>query len=292
MLYSVSKGLLVARRKRQKVAHLPDTAATKSPLVRTVAASAEFEDNQRAASPALCPAEADQTSHGLTSAPESEEASISARPTQTCEANGKVVVSKAKRKRMKKLQQKLAEANGHAPPPELGQAPHAAADGDALVDDSLHDTSGANSKQPETAPPAPSTAQGVQQPEVEPDGSEALMNGTSSAAASPASRQTSQPVAASAPDLPRKQTSPLGSSKRKSVRFHLRDNLFFEPGGQVPPAAVRTPPKAQPKVSRRVMRANTQRVVSACCNAALTGLTPRVQRTAVFDADAYVVVLL
>jgi len=247
VLYSVSKGLLMARRKRQKVLHLPESAATKALQPSVPATAPRIVHDQVAGSPT---ADASQTSSAVSSAAETALAVDEGSPQQLVEANGKASGSKAKRKRMKQLQQRLAEASGDGPV-ELTEAASAAANGSTPDASGSRGVAGGD----EQAEPPVSTQgadDGVQQLHAESTDSKGPANGYSSGVGITPNGQLSLRLAdgASARDMPRAQTSPRASSKRKSVRFHLRDNLFFEPGGQVPPPAVRTPPKAQPKVSR------------------------------------------
>ena len=62
------------------------------------------------------------------------------------------------------------------------------------------------------------------------------------------------------------------SEARKSVRFHLRSNLYFDFGGKVPPPDVRTPPKAKPKV-RTPSQARASVDAHACVLAIISLLT-------------------
>ena len=243
----MSKGLLMARRKRQKVLHLPEPAAphVSQPSVPVTAHRTMHE--QDASSPTAPAAQISLvTSHAADTAATVDDGS----PPQPAEANGKGSGSKVKRKRMKKLQQRLAEASGDGPV-EVDNTASAAANG------STPDASGAravagNDHQAEPFVSTLGADDGVQQPHAESTDSKGPANGRSSGDGITPNGQLSLQLTdgASAQDTPGAQTSPRASSKRKSVRFHLRDNLFFEPGGQVPPPAVRTPPKAQPKVSR------------------------------------------
>ena len=246
MLYSASKGLLMARRKRQRVSPTPKTAATQPQPLPTLGASSDVAHDPHADSSVPETAQAAQTSQRASSA--AAEAADVADPQQPAEANGKLSGSKAKRKRLKKLQQRLAEANDDAP---LGAAGASSEAANGTQDDSgLHTTMAGGDEQAQTPVPGQDAAQRVQQPQAEASGGGVPVNGASAEAPGrPEGGTSAQQVgAALAAETPCEQASTRASSKRKSVRFHLRDNLFFEPGGQVPPPAVRTPPKAQPKV--------------------------------------------
>ncbi|KAK9916211.1 hypothetical protein WJX75_000105 [Coccomyxa subellipsoidea] len=63
-------------------------------------------------------------------------------------------------------------------------------------------------------------------------------------AAGPAGQGVSTPV--SAPGAAARLTE---SQRKKQVKFQMKNNLYFEKGGPVPPAEVRTPPTAKPKGS-------------------------------------------
>ena len=153
--------------------------------------------------------------------------------------------SKSARKRKKaKQQQQAADANGSAP--ELAQP---VSNGSHRHGPALSDLQAPLDTSVLAATQASIADQALKQSAAEPHGSEAQPHEPSSEANTKDSRPSAQREhSGSAPNTPNEQTSPRASGKRKSVRFHLRENLFFEPGGQVPPAAVRTPPKARPKV--------------------------------------------
>ncbi len=252
VLYSVSKGLLMARRKRQKVLHLPESAATQASQPSVPITAHRNVHDQDAGSPTA--EAAAQISRVTGQAADIAAIADDGSPLQPAEANGKASGSKAKRKRMKKLQQQLADASGDGPV-ERAEAGSAAANGTSPDASGARGVAGV-SEQAEPPVSMQDADDGVQQAHAESTDSKGPANGHSSEAGITPNGQLSmqQTGGASAQDTPRGQTSPRASSKRKSVRFHLRDNLFFEPGGQVPPPAVRTPPKAQPKVSRYYWR--------------------------------------
>ena len=244
MLYSVSKGLLMARRKRQKVSHAPESADIQPSPPSLPAAASRVVHDQGVDSPAV---EVSQNSRASSHAVHTAVAADDEAPQQPAEANEMASGSKAKRKRMKKLQQRSADADGIA---ESDKAASDAADASALEASGMLAVTVANG-QAEPRVATEGANDGEQQAHVECADSKAPGNGASGVDKTPNGGLALQQAASvSFEDAPRVQ-SPRASSKRKSVRFHLRDNLFFEPGGQVPPPAVRTPPKAQPKVGQR-----------------------------------------
>jgi hypothetical protein len=201
------------------------------------------------ASPAADTAGAAQPSYVSTQTATAGKAASAAEAREGAHAELAPPGKKSKRKRQKVQQQQAADATGHAPEPVQAGSCEAPSDGASTPDlgkTKLHCSPGAIVQ---TAVPVPSPREGLEHSPAEPDGSEARPDGTSAEVPRQDGRlsaQQEQP--AEALSTLGDQTSPRASSRRKSVRFHLRDNLFFEPGGQVPPAAVRTPPKARPKV--------------------------------------------
>ena len=216
------------------------------------------------ASPAADAAAAAQPSSVSSQTATAGKAAGAAEAREGAHADTAATGSKSKRKRRKGQQQQVADANGHTSEPVQASSGEAASGGafmPGLGKTALHGPASASGRAPM---PAPSLGDGVKLASAQPNGSETAADAASLAA----SRRDGSSSAQREPSVvadskPGEQTSPRDSSKRKSVRFHLRDNLFFEPGGQVPPAAVRTPPKARPKVrhAAAVLRSATMHCV-------------------------------